>query len=90
MTTQTKSSSVLSFLPVVFTASAALIGATIAFFYGAAIFALYASILPVALILAWVGRDVEAPIERIERVDAERARARMLRAPDAVPLARAA
>lgn len=90
MTTPTKSSSVLAFLPVLFTTSAVIVGATIAFFYGAAAFALYASILPFPLILAWTGRDVEAPIERIERADAERARTKMRRAPDAEQLARAA
>lgn len=90
MVTQAKSSSGLAFLPVMLTASALLIAAGIAFFFGLGIAALCATPLPVALLLLWVGRDVEAPIDRIEAVDAERARTTVRPAPAAAALDRAA
>jgi len=76
MASQTKSSSVLPFLPVLLTASVLVLAASATFLFGAAGAGAFAVGLPVALVLLWTGRDVLAPLDRITNVDAERARER--------------
>jgi len=60
--------------PALLTAVAVAVGIALATVFPLGLVALYAGTLPVALILLWVGRDVQAPIDRILAVDAARSR----------------
>jgi hypothetical protein len=69
-------------LPAILTAIALAIGGAMALIFPLAIVGLYLLTLPVALILLWVGRDVEAPIDRILAADAHRAQRRSVARPE--------
>lgn len=60
-------------LPTVLTAIAVAIGALFAVAFPWSLVALYASILPVPLLLLWLARDVPSPRDRIAAIDAEHA-----------------
>ncbi|MDB4935550.1 MAG: hypothetical protein JWP87_2522 [Labilithrix sp.] len=72
MTTRTTSNLTLAVQPAALTGFALALAAAFAVFFSPADVLLYAAFLPVPLILLWVARDVQAPIDRIEAVDAKR------------------
>lgn len=77
-------------LPAILTVTAFGFAAALATFFPWTFVALYVAILPVPLVVLWVGRDVEAPLDRIAQSDAARAKRQPPPAPEARSLDRAA